>query len=293
MVPPYVPPDGHVGVVIKAPMEPWLHPVSSPNWCPHGKAVSKLLRREPSGLVLDVGSFDGRDAIAFAKAGHRVWTFEPSPGKVSPIRERIANLGLAINITVYPYAISNTTGTAPFVVNRAGKPAQKMFRGLGSAQDGLGKALWKVDNKTAAVVQVPVRTLDGIVPPDMNVLLLKVDAQGYDYHVLLGAERLLAAKRIRRLVAEVMPMHTPGGPNTTVAMVAYLNRMGYSCMRCDGSGAVAWKDKDKAVRVSDYALELARASKGVSNRGVNFGRWDDIVCEPTENIFDHVTEKEL
>ena len=258
---------------------PWLLPPPTPNWCPHGRALSKLLKREAPGFVLDVGSFDGRDAINFGKAGHRVWSFEPSPGKVVPIRERVANVGLAANVSIFPYAISNATGTAPFVVNRAGAGAKKMFRGeLGSAQDGLGKALWRVDNQTAAVVHVPVRTLDSLVPPDERVLLLKVDAQGYDYHALLGASSLLASKRIRRVIAEVMPLHTPGGADTSTEMISYLNRMGYTCARCNGPGEKAFLRGPVSARA--YAVELAREDKGVANRGVNFGRWDDVVCEP-------------
>ena len=159
-----------------------------------------------------------------------------------------------------------------------------MFRGeLGSAQDGLGKPLWRVDNQTAAIVQVPMRKLDDLVGPQ-DVLLLKVDAQGYDYHVLLGASQLLASKRVRRLVAEVMPLHTPGGPETTVQMIAYLNSLGYACNRCNvpnERGPMA----RQPVLVRDYAYELARSDKGMTNRGVNFGRWDDVVCEPTASSF--------
>jgi FkbM family methyltransferase len=266
------------------PEGPLLLPPSVPNWCPHGRTLAKMLRRRPSGFVIDVGSFDGRDAIAFAKAGHRVWTIEPSPGKVEPIRERIASLGLAHIVTVFPYAMSNTTGTAPFVVNRAGQTEKKMFRGeLGSAQDGLGKALWNVDNKTAAVVHVPVRTLDAIVPSAQDVLLLKVDAQGYDYQVLLGAQSLLATKRIRRLVAELWPLHMPGGPGAAVEMIEYLNRLGYSCYRCDGPDmTIPGLDiRGKPVSVRTYADQLARKDKGQLERGVNVGRWDDVVCEPS------------
>ena len=260
---------------------PWLEPLDRPSWCPHGRTLFRMLRQEPPGLVLDVGSFDGRDAISFGKAGHQVWSFEPSPGKVGPIRERIAAADLAANVTLLPYALSNATGSAPFVVNRAGAGAKKMFRGeWGSAQDGLGKPLWRVDNHTAAIVQVPMRRLDDLLPPGQEVLLLKVDAQGYDYHVLLGAARLLAAKRVRRLVAEIMPLHTPGGPETTVQMVAFLNSVGYACSRCNGPKERGQSARAR-VRVREYAMELARPDKGISNRGVNFGRWDDIVCEPS------------
>ena len=40
-------------------------------------------------------------------------------------------------------------------------------------------------------VQVPVRTLDGLIPGEQHVLMLKVDTQGFDYRVLLGAARPL------------------------------------------------------------------------------------------------------
>ena len=253
--------------------EAWLKAPPAASWCPHGRVLSKLLRREKPGFVLDVGSFDGRDAIAFGRAGHRVWSFEPSPGKVQPIRERIVATGLAANVSLFGYALSNYTGSAPFVVNRAGAGAKKMFRGeLGSAQDGLGKALWTVDNKTAAIVEVPVRTLDTLVPISETVLLLKVDAQGFDYQVLLGAARLLAEKRVRRLVAEIMPLHAPGGTATIVEMVEYLNRMGYDCTRCNGPGDRLFIHGP--VRVLEYANALARPDKGLMNRGVNFGRYE-------------------
>ena len=113
-------------------------------------------------------------------------------------------------------------------------------------------------------------------------LLLKVDAQGYDYQVLMGAEQLLRRRQIRRLVAELMPMHMPGGPSAAVDMVAYLNRLGYACTRCDGPGATLRDESilGKRVGVLEYASELARTDRGILNRGVNFGRWDDLVCEP-------------
>ena len=115
---------------------------------------------------------------------------------------------------------------------------------------------------------MPVRTLDSLVPAGQEVVLLKVDAQGYDYHVLLGAAQLLAEKRIHRVVAEIFPMHTPGGAETVVLMVEFLNRMGYVCSRCN----VPADNPRGRVRVADYANDLARPEKGVMLRGVNCER---------------------
>ena len=144
-------------LVATAQAEPFLQAATHESWCPHhGGSLMQLLSGEPPGFVLEVGSFDGSGAIAFARAGHRVWSFEPSPGKFEPTKKKIIAAGLAAKIYLFGYALSNVTGSAPFVVNRAGYNGKKMFKGeLGSEQDGLGTPLWKLDNKTTAVVQVP------------------------------------------------------------------------------------------------------------------------------------------
>ena len=258
-------------------------------WCPHYPMLHELLGKQPNGLVLDVGSFDGSDAIVFARAGHRVWSFEPSPGKVEPIRRRIKSklsARQAANVTLYPWALSNATGTAAFVVNKAGNKANRMFRGqLGSAQDSLGAPLWTLDNATTVVVEVPVRRIDDIVPSNHSVLLLKVDAQGYDHHVLLGARQLLTQKRVSVVVAELSPLLMPGGFAAAAEMVRYLHALGYQCTRCCecpetccGSGTKA----RSSIPAIQYAADLGAVDKGVTIRGgVNVGRWDDLVCLPS------------
>ena len=68
-----------------------------------------LALRKP-GLILDVGSFDGGDAVRYARSGgHRVLTFEPVPSKASAIREKIQNSGLGHLIEFFPVASSGFT----------------------------------------------------------------------------------------------------------------------------------------------------------------------------------------
>lgn len=234
--------------------------------------------------------------MRFARAGYRVWTFEPSPGKVAPIRAKLASGGFDGKVRLYPYALSNTTGTAPFVVNMGGRGAQAMFNGSGSAQDGLGAALW--DSSVARVEQVPVRMLDELVPPNESVALLKVDAQGFDFQVLLGAERLLR-RGVGVVIAEVSPGLAPGGAAAIAEMIGYMGRLGYRCARCASKGGAAHGDTSAnsssarggaarpseefgaptaAIPALEWATALADHSKATTYRGVNMGRWSDIVC---------------
>lgn len=49
-------------------------------------------------------------------------------------------------------------------------------------------------NKEEVAVQVRTIPLDDVIPDSEPVLLLKIDVQGWEYHVLKGASRLLSRK---------------------------------------------------------------------------------------------------
>ena len=59
-------------------------------WCPaHGgkSVVHQTLKQHQSGqLVIDVGAYDGQEAIQYARAGHKVLSFEPTPSKAAKIK---------------------------------------------------------------------------------------------------------------------------------------------------------------------------------------------------------------
>ena len=81
------------------------------------------------GLIFDVGSFDGGDAISFAQSGgHSVVTFEPSPSKLGPIRARLAAAGVTDRVRLHPYALSNVSGEVRFLVFNADPSAGAVFR---------------------------------------------------------------------------------------------------------------------------------------------------------------------
>ena len=237
-------------------------------WCPHYPMLDAVLARQTPGFVLDVGSLDGSDAIRFARGGHRVWSFEPSPGKIAAIRQRIKANHMENNVTLYPYALSNTTEIGRFFINLAtGSAARKLFRGLGSAQDSLGAPLHTAHKNMTTVVSVPVHRLDELMPADQHTLLLKVDTQGFDLQVLLGARELLARNRVDAVVAEMAPALMPGGAEAAKEMVRFMNEVGYTCTRCcECSHCCGGGSKARtSIPALQYATDLAE-------------KWDDIVC---------------
>lgn len=78
-------------------------------FCPGGTGqfeanLLQQLGKVKPGLVLDIGAYDGRDAISYAKAGHNVLSFEPVPSKHSKIEANIMRSGFSSSIELHKVA---------------------------------------------------------------------------------------------------------------------------------------------------------------------------------------------
>ena len=278
-------------------------------WCPHrfeaGRVVKngaldvRLATAPAASRIVDVGSLDGEDAIRFANAAghhHRVWTFEPSPSKLPPIRALLSSRPEYRNITLHGVALSNTSGHTSFRMQKVARSAEhvKLARGhggFGSAQDmvvadepstspksRLGTAGGGGGSGSGqTVVQVPMATLESFDPRgDVNVFYLKIDAQGHDYRVLRGAERLLRERRVRALAFEFCPKMMPGGRAEAREALDWLVRsMKYSCAPCNLNPWRGARSRERAS-VSLYVTALSGNETSAS------AFFDDIVCEPAE-----------
>ena len=91
-------------------------------WCPHGQhgggvdlTEKTLLKIPPGQLVIDVGAYDGSNAIMMAKAGHKVISMEPTPSKAAKIKKTLedaARRGMSGSVKFFPWAASNFSGDA-------------------------------------------------------------------------------------------------------------------------------------------------------------------------------------
>ena len=157
----------------------------------HGgdRLLAALCRSVESGdVVVDAGANTGVYALAVAATcpGASVVAFEPSPGVVEQCRTNVRANGFADRVDVRAVGLGSEAGEATFY--------RSTYDELGSFNAGNAGA-WEAS--VAEAVSVPVATVDGLVedgemsPPDH----LKIDVEGFEREVLLGARETLCRHR--------------------------------------------------------------------------------------------------
>jgi FkbM family methyltransferase len=138
-------------------------------------AERRLLRRllEPDQRVVDIGANIGYYTLLFVHAigaqGH-LSCFEPEPDNLTELRRNVERNALA-NVEIFPIALGCAAGFVSF------------DRGINGQvrEDGTGE------------VEVALQRLDDVVTSPVD--FVKVDVDGYEGHVLAGAERCLEQHR--------------------------------------------------------------------------------------------------
>lgn len=138
-----------------------------------------------NGFVVDVGANVGMATFAAAVMGFRVLAFEPVFENLQRICDGIFFNRVGESVTVFEAAASDRLGNITF---------HKLVGRLdNSAVSATGA---KMAFKSNEEIELQVRSipLDEVIPESEPVLLLKIDVQGWEYHVLKGATQLLSRK---------------------------------------------------------------------------------------------------
>lgn len=91
--------------------------------------------------------------------------------------------------------------------------------------------------KEIAPVVVETVTLDSVVPANESVLLLKIDVQGWEYHVLQGAVRILdrPAELAAYVIYEDNDMLLQASGTSSEQILDFMRGYGYNkCIRVGG-----------------------------------------------------------
>lgn len=147
----------------------------------------RLMRRflEPGGDMVDVGAHVGMYAVAAALALRgrgRVLAFEPNP-EARPQLEANLALNGCDNVDVVPVAVAAHAGEALLHVPATRDPS---FSSLGGGRFS-----------EAEPVRVPTTTLDeGVMSRGLTPTFVKIDVEGSELDVLVGAEVTLAHRPV-------------------------------------------------------------------------------------------------
>ena len=143
-------------------------------------------------VCIDVGANLGLHTVLLARRAAKVLAFEPEQRNYSLLTRNVAANGLR-NVTAFNSAVGDREGSCQ----------------LRLSADNFG------DHRVCAVASngegehVPMTTIDiasRALPPG-SVGLLKVDVQGYEHHVLQGAQETLAKNPDLTLIIEISPSH--------------------------------------------------------------------------------------
>jgi FkbM family methyltransferase len=189
------------------------------------------------GTVIDVGAHAGQFAKLFSRMvgpKGRVHAFEPSPYTRS-ILETALRVNRCGNVVVHAEGLSDKPGvlTLHTPIKRSG------VRGFGLASMG-GVGGQELQGEVAETVDV--LTLDSFASTQgLHVDFIKADIEGWEAHLLRGAERVLATDH-PALFLEIDHHLLSRAGEDAAALFGRLSALGYRARKLGGSDTVTSYD---------------------------------------------------
>ena len=132
-------------------------------------------------VCVDVGCHKGEilDLILNNSPAKKHYAFEPLPYYFERLNKKYGE-----RCHVFPYALSNHEGNSEF-----------QFVKNAPAFSGIRQRKYNVESPEIEVLNVELKKLDEIIPPDEKIDLIKIDVEGAEYQVLLGAKNILSKSK--------------------------------------------------------------------------------------------------
>ena len=186
----------------------------------------------PGDCFVDVGANVGFFTVIAARLvgeGGRVYAFEPETANFNRLKQNVALNGLT-NVMLYQAAVGDRDGEAELYIN--------------SDNDG-GHALWnpgahsfnRLSRETVIKQKTPLVKLDTLLMADpeaaSRIKAVKIDAEGYEQHVLQGTIETISRQRIPFVFAEInrLALHQSGAGERP--LILSMRHLGYSAYRAE------------------------------------------------------------
>jgi len=145
------------------------------NYGEYGPDETDMILSLASGTCLDIGANIGCISQALLSAGHYVLAFEPQPAVYDVLDYNMRSVGG--EYAAYNTAVGATAGMAK--MPKVYYSAKGNFGGLGIGATSMYGSY-----------EVPVITIDSLFLHDVG--FMKIDVEGYEYEVLVGAKETIA-----------------------------------------------------------------------------------------------------
>jgi len=214
--------------------------------CAEKRFLSSVIRDDS--IVADVGANQGLYTLWLARvaSGGHVYAFEPDPDLFQCLENNIL-INQLQNVSTIQAAASNRSGTLAFTTN------------------GLNRGDNRIDAKAlhdTGTQQVQAVILDEIVS-DRCLDLLKVDVQGFEIEVLLGAQKTLNANPALTIVFEFWPYGLRQAGHQPIELWDLLQEAGFSIAALGHNGRVEPTPQEalRWERKTQYCNLIARRAK--------------------------------
>ncbi|HUF71724.1 MAG TPA: FkbM family methyltransferase [Gammaproteobacteria bacterium] len=185
--------------------------------------ISRELVGSGANLIVDVGAHVGLAAKRYRELfpDATIHCFEPFPESFEQLERAAAGLA---PIELHAVALAAAAGEARFSVNRNSATNSLL------ASDAHAEVYWRGDMpKTVGTLSVATRTLDDFVAEHSipRIDVLKLDAQGGEYDILLGARDTLGRQAVALVYMELITAPTYVGQHRIREYLELFDDSGY------------------------------------------------------------------
>ncbi len=173
----------------------------------------------PGDLAVDVGANVGYFSALGSQlvgATGSVLAIEASPTTAARLRTLQKNR--PANVLIHETAVSDSVGSIEFYVAKSDHSGIASLRDLGA--------------RAATKITVPTNTLDNLLVNQAPIRLLKIDVEGAEFKVLMGAKAILARDR-PYVILELTPSFLRSFGHDPNDILAFAKELGYGCWRVD------------------------------------------------------------
>ena len=219
--------------------------------------------------IIDVGANVGSfSLLAGQLVGPfgRVFAYEPNPRPLQLMAKSLVMNWMHERVVQRPVAVGDSSGTVEltFVAHRLGdgRIGDGDLAGPASAENSEILGL----DRTSVLAVACVR-LDDEFPVDVPIKVLKIDAEGYEAHILAGAKRLLRRRCVDFILLELLDEVAGSSWREILDEVNDVIAYGYeTCTLSDEGTLIKQSDLAAAIRTGARNIVLAAQKQHITVR---------------------------